>query len=185
MSRHLAAFVVFICLLTQSASAGSGTIHRSMRPVKDWYIVYLDRSVGDADEAAQSLAQRFAGRVQHVYRDDPKGFSIKLTEAQALKLSADSRVALVYEDSTVPPPPNVEPTAQSGMGWALDRMDQHLLPLDGFYTYNYTGNGVTIYIVDTGVNAVSDLAGRIVRGINLSPADANYNPGNPLDYADC
>lgn len=33
--------------------------------------------------------------------------------------------------------------------WALDRLDQTDLPLDGQFSYAGTGKGVTIYIIDS------------------------------------
>jgi subtilisin family serine protease len=42
------------------------------------------------------------------------------------------------------------PAASGAVSWALDRIDQPTLPLDGSYRPQATGQGVTIYIVDTG-----------------------------------
>ena len=42
-------------------------------------------------------------------------------------------------------------TTQSGATWGLDRIDQRNLPLNGQYTYNWTGSGVRAYIIDTGI----------------------------------
>jgi subtilisin family serine protease len=47
--------------------------------------------------------------------------------------------------------------------WALDRIDQAAGPLDSVYSYTTTGQGVHIYVVDSGINAGhTDFVGRVV-----------------------
>ncbi|WP_344835525.1 S8 family serine peptidase [Actinocorallia longicatena] len=50
---------------------------------------------------------------------------------------------------------------QTAPGWALDRIDQAALPLDGTYTTGSEGAGVNAYVIDTGINTgLADFGGR-------------------------
>jgi subtilisin family serine protease len=67
---------------------------------------------------------------------------------------------------------------QTGATWGLDRVDQHPLPLDGSYTYNNDGSGVTAYIIDTGIRYDHvEFGGRAVKGVD------EVTPGG--DASDC
>ena len=58
-------------------------------------------------------------------------------------------------------------------------MDQRQLPLNGSYTYNRDGSGVTVYVIDTGLNPSHvDFQGRVLGG-------RNFVGNDPGDWSDC
>lgn len=62
--------------------------------------------------------------------------------------------------------------------WGLDRIDFQARTFDNSYKYSTTGAGVTIYVVDTGLNTShSDFSGRILQGFSA------INDGNGVE--DC
>jgi len=92
-------------------------------------------------------------------------FSAPSDIAEAIKTSIEAEgeyTGLDLEQDTV-----VEPLAVSS--WGLDRIDQANLPLNDDYTSTYTGQGVTVFIVDTGVNAAHvDFGGRATQAIDYT-----------------
>ena len=87
-------------------------------------------------------------------------------------------VASVISASTVA-------SAPVGQPWQLDRINQRTLPLDGNSSFgSLTGEGVTIYVVDSGTNiAHEQFGGRVVAGLDpLTERDVDIV--NPLS-SDC
>ncbi|ADV66854.1 S8 family peptidase [Deinococcus maricopensis] len=118
-----------------------------------------------AGQLVSDLGLEAAGvSVLQVYSTALNGFAAKLSDANLAKLKSNSAVAYVEQDQVV------KATAtQTGATWGLDRIDQRNLPLNGTYTYNYTGSGVTAYIIDTGIRTThSEFGGRASWGTNTS-----------------
>jgi subtilisin family serine protease len=154
--------VVLTAAHGQDSNANKFRRTRPEKRIQDQYIVVLNDNVADVDLESARLAQNYFGDRSggHTYRRALKGFSVRMSEKQAAKLATDPRVAFVEEDS------EVEASAtQTGATWGLDRIDQRNLPLDGSYTYNFTGSGITAYIIDTGIRAThTQFGGRVISG---------------------
>ena len=143
-----------------ASQSSQGKLRRADRAIAGHYIVVLNEQAGEPHQAALALTFAHGGSARHVYTSALKGFSVALPEAAAIALSSDPRVSYVEEDSEVS-----LATTQNNATWGLDRIDQRDLPLNSAYTSNFTGAGVTAYIVDTGIRAThTEFGGRVAVG---------------------
>jgi subtilisin family serine protease len=150
--------ITVLCLMafasrpTRSQSQKAG-VRKNANKIQNHYIVVLDDDVvgpkGDysiSEYIANDVAANYRGKINHVYKHALNGFSIEMSEAEAEALSQDFRVKSVEEDGVM-----TADVTQSNPPWGLDRIDERDLPLSGTYTYNWTGSGVRVYIIDTGI----------------------------------
>lgn len=162
--------------LTESGESSEHTLQPGDR-VPGRYILTLDSAIpdmlglADLQASVESLLLAVGGGdILHMYRTAMTGAAVSLTEQQAALLSSLPGVLAVEPDQVVVA--NAE--TQADAAWGLDRIDQAVLPLDEQYSYPASaGNGVSVYVIDTGLRDTHDeFAGRVIEGRNFAVNDA-------------
>ncbi len=150
--------VALVCsvLLSSGPVSSQGykeKVRKNANKIPNNYIVVLDDGViGERGEnsiagyMADDMARLYHGKLKHVYKHALNGFSVEMSEADAEAMSQDYRVLFVEEDGVM-----TADATQTNPPWGLDRIDQRNRPLSGTYTYNWTGSGVRVYVIDTGI----------------------------------
>jgi subtilisin family serine protease len=113
------------------------------------YIVTFRNSVpaSSVKGYAASLVREANGSLGFTYNGALRGFSARLSDIAVVALQRNPRVANIEPDQFV----YVNAAGGTPPSWGLDRVDQHALPLDRSFSAGSTGNGVNIYIIDTGI----------------------------------
>ncbi|MER5417885.1 S8 family peptidase [Streptomyces virginiae] len=144
--------------------------------IKDHYIVTFTNKMNADSPAAKALAKRYGAHITRTYGSALNGYAVKLSAKKAKRLALDAAVNSVVQDQTV----RIAATQPAPPSWGLDRIDQRTLPLNAAYSYpDRAGQGVTAYIIDTGVRTThQDFGGRATYGYDAVDGDNIADDGN-------
>jgi subtilisin family serine protease len=178
MIRRLATlFVVTLvaCHDVNIPSAPSNSrVHESSNVIGDGTIPGHYIVIADWNADALALASDFGITPRHTYEHLLNGFSAAIPSDVVAALSADPRVLSVSVQRQMT---HLATVSQANATWGLDRIDQRALPLDATYSYDFTGAGVTAYIIDTGIRySHNEFEGRASLGFDVFAAD----PTDPI-----
>ncbi|MGW7298229.1 S8 family peptidase [Streptomyces sp. NPDC054829] len=145
--------------------------------VADSYIVTLKPEAARAGSAeGKALAKKYGADIERTYKKALNGYAVEASAAEAARLAADPAVASVVQNRTF----SIAATQPNPPSWGLDRIDQRSLPLNNSYTYpDSAGQGVTAYVIDTGVRIThSDFGGRASYGYDAVDNDNTAQDGH-------
>lgn len=152
--------------------------------IRDQYYVILADDASDALIAeTKKQVTDLNGIVTYSYDLPPRGFAAQIPPDALKAIRRNPNISYIETDRYYYPT-----GVQTCAAWNLDRIDQQHLPLDGIYSYGATGEGVSVYVIDTGIDpAHPGIAGRVGQSIRVAK-DPNADPNAPVpvdDWGDC
>jgi len=108
-------------------------------------------------------------RLIHTYTGDVLGYAAIMDPAMIQEIQQDEEVDYIEHNQVV----KASDIQYNPENWGIDRVDQRNLPLDEMYHHGSdAGEGVDVYIVDTGINIDHvDFEGRAVWGLTAPWGD--------------
>lgn len=160
-------FLIFLVTCGQGWAEGRENKLFQVRgeKVEGEYIVVFHDGVA-ASWAASEVATAQRARVARVWTRVLNGALLTdLSAGRAHALARDPKVRWVEENGVV----TVFADQGDPPSWGIDRIDQRALPLDANYHSDFSGLGVTLYVIDTGIRIThQDFGGRASWGVNFA-----------------
>jgi len=131
-------------------------LYPAKEPIKDQYIVVLKDGSTSVSSIASEQVTASGAQMMRTYEHALRGYAVRANADALGKLMVDPRVKYIQQDGVV----HVD-TVQPSPPWGLDRIDHRAGVQDQLYTYNATGAGVNVYVIDTGIRVThQDFGGR-------------------------
>ena len=136
-------------------------------------------------EASGIVVERMADFVRDFFvaRLTPAQTAAWVHSPGVVGIEPNATITIDADQGPLTPRQNADPD-----NWGLDRIDQRTAVLDGHFTYQRSGVGVDIYVVDTGVRTThQEFTGRIENGLGFVSTlitDVNGAPFAASDYND-
>ena len=180
--RTLAALAALAVVLPAAPAAA--------KPIPGRYIVTLQPG-----HDAKAVARGVDAAPRHVYSAALNGFAAALNAGQLNALERNPAVKAIEPDGEITTGtllPGQQPGVEWPMTtqvfdfdpWGLDRIDQRTRPLSRSYSYWSTGQGVRVYVLDTGLQADHpEFGGRAANMYNATPGAATDCNGHGTHVA--
>ncbi len=172
-SSVLGLLAIALPLLSQAAAGGNSADHGQGRKVPGQYIVVFTDDA-NADQLADTLANKHKGQLLHVYKNALKGMAISLSESDLADLRKHPDVAMVSPDFEVSilgkNTGDVSAQAQT-LPTGINRTDAEL-------NVTNKGSGIGVAVIDTGIHLTHPDLGSVISGKNCVSKKRNVSPND-------
>ncbi|MHB1007978.1 MAG: S8 family peptidase [Propionibacteriaceae bacterium] len=137
-------------------------------PTTQTYIVQLASGV-----SADKVVPQLLGPTAHVVHKVFQGAIVKLNATAAAALAKNPRVRSVTPDTVVK-----ASATELNAPWDIDMLDGPTAGLDGSYTYPNDGSGVTVYVIDSGIQRTHTQFSSATIGAGYDFVDNDTDPSD-------